>query len=102
MADGRFTSGSWWPEAGGRTDSAGLWSFPRTQVRLTRKRFLLLLLSALGLAAFALMYARRPVEHAQTQRQRASPLVADSSPAAYADPAVCSSCHDQIARTFSA
>ena len=70
-------------------------------MRLTRKRWLLLLLSALGLSVIALMYPPRPSREAQTQTQRASPAAADSTPADYTDPAVCSSCHDQIARTFS-
>ena len=70
-------------------------------MRLTRKRFLLLLLSALGLSVIALMFALRPSGNTQTQRQIPSPAAGEISPADYADPAVCASCHEQIARTYS-
>jgi tetratricopeptide (TPR) repeat protein len=69
---------------------------------LTRKQWLLVLLSVTGLFVAALMYARRPQQVEQGNAPQAStgaqpPVLS----AAYADPSVCSSCHDEIARTYS-
>jgi tetratricopeptide (TPR) repeat protein len=45
------------------------------------------------------MLARRAPQPIQTQAERASPLTQSRS-AAYADPAVCSTCHEEIAPTY--
>jgi tetratricopeptide (TPR) repeat protein len=58
---------------------------------------LFVLLAVAGGSAIALMLARRPQP---AQAERASPL-APHPASAYADPSSCSTCHDQIARTYS-
>ena len=66
------------------------------------KRSLPILLVVAALAVIGLFYARRSVQQRDTQSARvteaASPVAA---PGGYADPAVCATCHDQIATTFS-
>jgi tetratricopeptide (TPR) repeat protein len=69
-------------------------------VRLTRKAWLLTLLSMAGASALALMLAQWAPQPTQTQVERASPATPHPQPA-YADPAVCSTCHAQIASTYS-
>jgi tetratricopeptide (TPR) repeat protein len=69
-------------------------------VRLTRKQLSLLVLSLAGVLVMALIYARRPSQISQIT-QPASPAKPQPRPAAYADPSVCSSCHQEIARTYS-
>ena len=70
-------------------------------MRLTRKQWSLVLLSVAGVLLLALMYARwRPLEQRDAQSAPSGtpqPVLS----AAYADPSVCSSCHDEIARTYS-
>ena len=70
-------------------------------MRLTRKPWSLVLLSVAGVLLLALMYARwRPLDQRDAQSAPSgTPQPALS--AAYADPSVCSSCHDEIARTYS-
>lgn len=53
-----------------------------------------------GVSALALMLAQRVPQPTQTQAERASPATPHPQPA-YADPAVCSTCHAQIASTYS-
>jgi tetratricopeptide (TPR) repeat protein len=67
-------------------------------MRLTRKLFLLVLLSVAGVSALAFMLARRSSQTTATQARRASPVAQQP---AYADAASCSTCHEQIARTYS-
>jgi tetratricopeptide (TPR) repeat protein len=69
-------------------------------VRLTRKQLSLLVLSLAGLLVMALIYARRPSQIGQIA-QPVSPAKPQPGSAAYADPSVCSSCHQEIARTYS-
>ena len=69
-------------------------------MRLTRKPWALVLLSVVAVSLLALTLARRAPQPIQTQAERASPPAQPRSPA-YADPAVCSTCHEQIARTYS-
>ena len=71
-------------------------------MRLTRKQWSVVLLFVTGLFVIALMYARRPQQVEQGNAPQAStgaqqPVLST----AYADPSVCSSCHDEIARTYS-
>jgi tetratricopeptide (TPR) repeat protein len=54
-----------------------------------------------GAAVLALIFARRPPEDGRTPTQNALPAAQHSSPDNYADPAICSSCHSEIARTYS-
>ena len=70
-------------------------------MRVTRKPFLLVGLSVAGALVIALMYARRPNQPVQVPGPRASPESATPASNAYADPAVCASCHEEIARTYS-
>lgn len=49
----------------------------------------------------ALLYALRLNPANQNPTQRASPAVPHAVASAYADPAVCASCHEEIARTYS-
>jgi tetratricopeptide (TPR) repeat protein len=70
-------------------------------VRLTRKHWSLVLLSVAGVLVLALMYARLHYVEQRSPRQ-APPVAPQPVPSAgYADPAVCSSCHTEIARTYS-
>ncbi len=73
---------------------------PGNDVRLTRKQLLLLVLSLAGVLVMALIYARRPPQRDQHE-QPASFAKPPLAPAVYADPSVCASCHEQIARTYS-
>jgi predicted CXXCH cytochrome family protein len=65
------------------------------------KRSLPILLVVAALSVIGLFYARRSVHQRETPSARgtdaASPVAA---PGGYADPAVCGTCHDQIATTF--
>jgi tetratricopeptide (TPR) repeat protein len=62
-----------------------------------RNRNTLALLLVAGASILALMYARRA-----SQPSTPHPAVADTNPAAaYINPSVCASCHEQIARTYS-
>ena len=69
-------------------------------MRLTRKQLSLLVLALAGVLVMALIYARRPSQFNQSA-QPATPAKSQPGPAAYADPSVCSSCHQEIARTYS-
>jgi tetratricopeptide (TPR) repeat protein len=69
--------------------------------KLTRKQLWLVLLLAAGVTAIALVYSRRPHQPTPDQTQRASPAVQPPAPAAYTDPAICSSCHQEHARSYS-
>jgi predicted CXXCH cytochrome family protein len=68
-------------------------------VRLTRNWLALVSLSIAAVSLLALMLARRAPQPTQTQAERTSPLTQTRS-AAYADPAVCSTCHEEIAPTY--
>jgi len=70
-------------------------------VRLTRKQWSLVVLSVAGVLVLALMYARsQQVDRRDAQAAPSAPPQPVLS-AAYADPSVCSSCHGEIARTYS-
>ena len=69
-------------------------------MRLTRTSLVVVVLSVAGVSALALMLARRAPGPTQTLAERASPP-AQHSAAAYADAASCSTCHEDIARTYS-
>ena len=69
-------------------------------MRLTRKHSLLILLSVAGVVIL-LLVARRLNGPNDNAERRASPAAHQVASSAYADPAVCSSCHDAIARTYS-
>ena len=68
-------------------------------VRLTRswRAFVPLLIA--GVSLLALMLARRAAQPIPTPAERASPLARTRS-TGYADPAVCSTCHEEIAPTY--
>ena len=71
-------------------------------MRLTRKQWLLVLLSVAGVLVLALMYVRdrgRSISATRTSAPSGTPQPVLST--AYADPSVCSSCHSEIARTYS-
>jgi predicted CXXCH cytochrome family protein len=68
-------------------------------VRLTRNWLALGSLLIAAVSLLALMLARGAPQPVQTQAERASPLTQSRS-AAYADPAVCSTCHEEIAPTY--
>jgi tetratricopeptide (TPR) repeat protein len=61
----------------------------------------LILLSVAGVSVMVLMYARRPDQLTDVPSQRAPSTAQPVLSVAYTDPAVCSSCHEQIARTYS-
>jgi predicted CXXCH cytochrome family protein len=67
-------------------------------VRVTWKQWTLVLMSIAAVSLFALMVSPAPQPIA-THADRAAPP-AQPSAAAYADPAVCSTCHEQIAGTY--
>jgi tetratricopeptide (TPR) repeat protein len=69
-------------------------------VRLTRNWRALASLLIAAVLLLALMLARRAPQPILTQAERASPLTQSRSAAAYADPAVCSTCHEEIAATY--
>lgn len=69
-------------------------------MRLTRKPLLLVLLAVAGASVLALILLRGAPEHTRTETAPASPL-SQHPASAYADPAVCSTCHEQIAGTYS-
>ncbi len=70
-------------------------------MRLTRKPWSLVLLSVAGVLLVALMYARwRPLDQ-RSVRSAPSGTPQPALSAAYANPSVCASCHDEIARTYS-
>lgn len=69
-------------------------------MRLTRKPLLLVLLAVAGASVLALILLRGAPEHTRTATAPASPL-SQHPESAYADPAVCSTCHEQIAGTYS-
>jgi predicted CXXCH cytochrome family protein len=54
---------------------------------------------AAGVALLAVILARRAPLPIQTSTERASP-VAQTGPASYADPAVCATCHEDVAPTY--
>ena len=70
-------------------------------MRLTRKQLLLVLLSVVGTSLAALIYARRAHQPVQVPAPRAAPSQQASAGNAYVDPAICASCHQEIARTYS-
>ena len=70
-------------------------------MRLTRKHWSLVLLSVTGVLVLALMYARWRQADQRGMQSAASGTPQPVPSAVYADPAVCSSCHDEIARTYS-
>jgi tetratricopeptide (TPR) repeat protein len=69
-------------------------------VRLTRKLFLVVVLSAAGVLVIALIYAGRSSELNQSSAP-ASSTTRPPATAAYADASACASCHEEIARTYS-
>ena len=68
-------------------------------MRLTRswRAFVPLLIA--GVSLLALILARRAPQPIQTRAERASPLTQTGS-AGYADPAVCSTCHEDVAPSY--
>ena len=68
---------------------------------LTRAQRWVVVLSVTAVSVLALALAWRPHLLDRSQGQRASPPEQPGPRAAYADPALCSSCHEEIARTYS-
>ena len=67
-------------------------------MRLTRNRWALVVLSIAAVSLLVIGLARRAAPPTQTRAQGASPLTAAS--AAYVDPALCVTCHEDIAPAY--
>ena len=68
-------------------------------MRLTRNRRALVFLLIAAVSLLALLIVRRAVQPIETQTERASPL-SPTRAADYADPALCVTCHEDIAPAY--
>src|SRR4051812_39323219 len=68
---------------------------------MTRTRRGVLVVVIAGVALLVVIIARRVPRPISTPPERGSPS-AEARPAAYADPALCATCHEDIAPTYAA